>query len=105
MSAGSRFSGVGLIVLTLCLPLFFLSFDWGANAQAWRQSMNLVHFFFFAALSLCALGFLHGRQSRHAHTKVLLLAILVMLLIEWLQPALGRSASLIDLWYGLAGCV
>lgn len=105
MSAGSRFSAVGLLVLALCLPLFFLSFDWGANAQAWRQSMNLVHFFFFAALSLCALGFLHGRPSGYAHTKVLLLAVVVMLLIEWLQPMLGRSASLNDLWYGLAGSV
>ncbi len=100
----SRYRSIGLFALILAVPGFFLPLnDFGGNAQAWQQTMDLGHFVIFALFARLLLAALRSRLKKYARFTTASLCLFLILSIEAIQPLFERDASLGDVFYGVAG--
>jgi len=96
--------GKGLAVILLALG-FFAPLDFGADLPVWHQTLDLAHFFIFALVAWWLVVYLRQRGSRSPYLMTFLISTAVMIAIECLQPLVGRSGSLDDVYKGVLGCL
>ncbi len=92
--------------LVVSLFIFFMAlfpFDFGGYDQAMNRTLDAGHFFAFGLLAYMIYQWLLQRQKRRPYLVATLSCFSVILLIEFVQPALGRSATLLDVWNSFAG--
>jgi len=90
---------VAVIAATLGSLLLPLPHEWSAG---WRsECLNRMH---APLLGIACIALASGRSSDGLHSlRVALGAVLVSGLVEWLQPWFGRTASMLDFGWGVAG--
>ncbi len=98
-----HYSIVLVFVLSLFALLAFVPFGSGANPLAIGMTMDAGHAFAFILLSgLLYLAFEQHGKWRAVMTSVII-SVLLMAVVELVQPYVGRTASLADMQTGLLG--
>ncbi len=91
-----------IVVLFIAFMALF-PFDFGRYDQAMNRTLDAGHFLAFGLLSYI----LFQWALRRNRVKPLLFSALscfgIILLVEFVQPAMGRSATLQDVWNSVAG--
>jgi len=96
-----------LLVLALCLfaLLAFVPFGSSANPVAIRMTMDAGHAFAFILLSGLLYLAVEPRGKWKAVMITTIISILLIAVVEWVQPYVGRTASLADMQIGLLGAL
>lgn len=92
------------LVLVVLLGAFFVPLEFPVDTEFWRTLMDVAHLPFFAVIAVICHALTstrgeHYRRCRHAFVAATVLSIA----IELLQPFSGRTQSMLDQIYGVAG--
>ncbi len=92
-------------VAAALLALALYPFDFGPLDEPFNRTLDAGHFLAFGLLALLAEGAARSRGWRHPTVTVAVAMVALAAAIELVQPALGRSATWLDLWNSVAGAL
>ncbi|MDH5301520.1 MAG: VanZ family protein [Gammaproteobacteria bacterium] len=82
---------------------FFWPFAERADSQVWHDLQDYAHLFAFFILSFSCYALLCRFHVTHAKRFVPLICVLIIFAVEIIQPMVGRTASWVDVQFGLLG--
>ena len=94
---------IGLVAL---IALFFIPVNFTVDVEFWRTLMDVMHLPLFAVIAGLLYPFFkkRGEDMRLRHCRnAFAAAATVAIVIELVQPLMGRSQSMLDQMYGIVG--
>jgi len=96
---------LGALLMLAMIGACFVPLEFPVDTEFWRTCMDVSHLPLFALFTFCVYPFVADRDWPHAKKcrTAFGVAAAVSIGVEWTQPLVGRSQSVVDQVYGLAG--
>jgi len=92
------------LVLVVLLGACFVPLDFPVDTEFWRTLMDVSHLPFFAVIAVLCHGLIPARAGHYRRCRnAFAIATILSIAIELLQPYSGRTQSMLDQIYGVAG--